>query len=94
MPQLFRTNQTWLVLDKEEDQDGYMGPFRPPSPIMLGLIFKGIFSFAVFWAFYRCLRRLVVKTTLDNIPGPPSPSFFKGMCTLNSNNGRDKLPVR
>lgn len=45
---------------------------------MLGLIFKGIFSFAIFWAFYCVLRRLVVKTALDNIPGPPSPSFFKG----------------
>lgn len=45
---------------------------------MLGLIFKGIFSFAIFWAFYCVLSRLVVKTALDNIPGPPSPSFFKG----------------
>jgi hypothetical protein len=61
---------------------------------MLKLILKGIFSFAVFWVLYRVLRRLVVKTALDNIPGPPSPSFFKGTCTLNSNNARDKPLVR
>ena len=67
---------------------------RPAQPIMLGLIFRGIFSFAIFWAFCRVLRRLVVKTALDNIPGPPSPSFFKGTCALNSNNARDKLLVR
>ncbi|EDR04679.1 uncharacterized protein LACBIDRAFT_303978 [Laccaria bicolor S238N-H82] len=45
---------------------------------MLESIFKGIYVFVGLWAFYRVLRRLVVKTALDNIPGPPSPSFFKG----------------
>ena len=82
-----------FILDKERDQDGSdYGPCT--SDIMLGLIFKWMFSFAIFWAFYRVLRRLVVKTALDNIPGPPSPSFFKGTCTLNSNNVRHKRPVR
>ena len=61
---------------------------------MLELTFKGVYVLVVVWAFYRVLRRLVVKTPLDNIPGPPSPSFFKGACTLNSNNALDTLLVR
>ena len=61
---------------------------------MLELAFRGVCVLVVIWAFYRVLLRLVVKTALDNIPGPPSPSFFKGACTLNSNNALDTLLVR
>lgn len=28
---------------------------------------------------WKSFRYLVVKTDLDNLPGPPSPSFFAGM---------------
>jgi hypothetical protein len=46
---------------------------------MLTLITKGITLYIVSWVLWRFLRRFVVKTDLDNVPGPASHSLFKGM---------------
>ncbi|EDR02322.1 uncharacterized protein LACBIDRAFT_309740 [Laccaria bicolor S238N-H82] len=45
---------------------------------MLTLIFQGILLCALSLAYWHLVRRFAVKTALDNIPGPPCPSFFKG----------------
>lgn len=49
---------------------------------MLLLVTQGIILFALFnlgWRILRrILRRLVVKTDIDNLPGPLSQSFTKG----------------
>ena len=34
------------------------------------------------WLFWKLVRRFVVKTTLDNLPGPESPSFLYGACQV------------
>jgi hypothetical protein len=47
--------------------------------IMLTLITTGITLSMVSWVLWRFLRRFVVKTDLDNVPGPASHSLFKGM---------------
>jgi hypothetical protein len=47
---------------------------------MLLLIAQGIITSGIFWACWRILRRVVVKTDLDNVPGPASHSFLKGEC--------------
>lgn len=45
---------------------------------MLYLILQAIFLYGLSFAFWRVVRQYIVKTSLDNIPGPPSPSFFQG----------------
>ncbi|KIJ99191.1 hypothetical protein K443DRAFT_8617 [Laccaria amethystina LaAM-08-1] len=45
---------------------------------MLTLIIKSIILSAGSWVFYYVLSRYLVKTSLDNTPGLPSPSFFTG----------------
>lgn len=45
---------------------------------MLLLVTQGIILFALFNLGWRILRRLVVKTDIDNLPGPLSQSFTKG----------------
>lgn len=45
---------------------------------MLTLILNAIVLYIVSWGAWRFLRQYVVKTELDNIPGPPSKSFWKG----------------
>jgi hypothetical protein len=44
------------------------------------LITQGIIAYAIFWCCWRILRRLIVKTNLDNVPGPASDSFLTGEC--------------
>ncbi|RDB25854.1 Docosahexaenoic acid omega-hydroxylase CYP4F3 [Hypsizygus marmoreus] len=39
---------------------------------------QGLLLCFVSWGFSRLLRRLVIKTDLDNVAGPPSGSFIKG----------------
>jgi len=39
---------------------------------------RGIILYAILHCFWPILRRLVVKTDLDNVPGPASQSFLKG----------------
>ncbi|KAJ3559695.1 hypothetical protein NM688_g182 [Phlebia brevispora] len=41
-------------------------------------ILQTVFVFGVCWFLWRLFRPYVLKSPLDNIPGPPSPSFFKG----------------
>ncbi|KIK05286.1 hypothetical protein K443DRAFT_641813 [Laccaria amethystina LaAM-08-1] len=45
---------------------------------MLYLILQAIYLYGLSFAFWRVVRQYFVKTSLDNIPGPPSPSFFQG----------------
>ena len=45
---------------------------------MLLLVAQGIIVYAIFQGLWPILRRLVVKTDLDNVPGPASHSFLKG----------------
>lgn len=45
---------------------------------MLALILQGMLLYGLSLACWRVFRQYVVKTALDNILGPPSPSFFKG----------------
>jgi hypothetical protein len=53
----------------------------PPSSMLLRIV-QCIFAYAVSWAGWRILRRLAVKTDLDNVPGPASRSFLTGECRL------------
>ncbi|RDB25864.1 Docosahexaenoic acid omega-hydroxylase CYP4F3 [Hypsizygus marmoreus] len=39
---------------------------------------QGLLLCFVSWGSWRLLRRLVIKTDLDNVAGPPSASFIKG----------------
>ncbi|KAF8237919.1 cytochrome P450 [Tricholoma matsutake] len=45
---------------------------------MLNLLIQGIVAYALSRACWRMLRHLVVKTDLDNVPGPASHSILKG----------------
>ena len=49
-------------------------------PDMLLLITQGIIAYTILWGCWRILRPLVVKTDIDNLPGPASDSFLKGDC--------------
>jgi hypothetical protein len=49
---------------------------------MLTLILQGILLYSLSLAYWHLVRRFAVKTALDNIPGPPCPSFFKGAVSL------------
>lgn len=50
-----------------------------PRQNMFILITKGITLYIISWIIWRLLRHFVVKTDLDNVPGPDSHSFLKGM---------------
>ncbi|KIJ98225.1 hypothetical protein K443DRAFT_104335 [Laccaria amethystina LaAM-08-1] len=45
---------------------------------MLTSILKAIVLFSLFWVCWRIVCQRWFKTSLNNIPGPPSPSFLKG----------------
>ncbi|KAF9459159.1 cytochrome P450 [Collybia nuda] len=45
---------------------------------MFVLITKAIALYVISWVLWRLLRRIVVKSDVDNIPGPASHSFWKG----------------
>ncbi|KAI0659771.1 cytochrome P450 [Cubamyces menziesii] len=45
---------------------------------MLGLIGPALLVYCGLWVLWQALRRLVVRDVLDNLPGPPSPSFLYG----------------
>ena len=47
---------------------------------MLLITAQCVVASAVSWACWRMLRRLGVKTDLDNVPGPDSKSFLNGEC--------------
>jgi len=45
---------------------------------MLLFIVQSIIAYTLYQAFWPILRRLVIKTDLDNVPGPASHSLLKG----------------
>ncbi|KAF8071756.1 cytochrome P450 [Lyophyllum atratum] len=45
---------------------------------MLALLIQCIVVYLASWTLWRLLRSFFVKSDLDNIPGPPSASFWKG----------------
>ena len=47
---------------------------------MLLLVTQGIIAYVIFWGCWRILRRVVIKTDIDNVRGPASDSFLKGEC--------------
>lgn len=48
---------------------------------MLGLLLQTAVVCGSSWFLWKLLREYVVKGTLDNLPGPPNPSFLYGQCT-------------
>ena len=45
---------------------------------MISLLLQGTVICSVSWLLWKYFRQLVVKSPLDNIPGPPSHSFLYG----------------
>ncbi|KAI0355902.1 cytochrome P450 [Trametes cingulata] len=45
---------------------------------MISSLFQAALICGTTWLLWKFFRRAVVKTDLDNLPGPPSPSFFYG----------------
>ena len=49
------------------------------TDLVLGYGLQTVLLSTVFvWVFWTFLKPIVVKHPLDNIPGPPSPSFYTG----------------
>ncbi|KAF8621413.1 hypothetical protein AX15_007825 [Amanita polypyramis BW_CC] len=42
------------------------------------LILAGLFLFGLSWILWKVFHRYIIKSPLDNVPGPPSNSFWKG----------------
>ena len=53
--------------------------------MLLAIVQWAIIS-VVSWECWRILRRLAVKTDLDNVPGPASESFLKGPYSVDFHN--------
>ncbi|KAI8972816.1 cytochrome P450 [Trametes punicea] len=45
---------------------------------MISLLLQAVVICGTAWFLWKVFRRFVVKTDLDNLPGPPSPSFIYG----------------
>ena len=45
---------------------------------MAALLLQAFVICAVSWVLWKYFRQVVVKSPLDNIPGPPSQSFLYG----------------
>jgi hypothetical protein len=69
-----------LPLSFQSSTSSYIPALRRPN--MLLFIAQCAIVCVVTSACWRFLRFLVVKTDLDNVPGPPSYSFMKGRCCL------------
>ncbi|KAL1948949.1 hypothetical protein VTO73DRAFT_10755 [Trametes versicolor] len=41
-------------------------------------LLQAVFACGTIWCLWKAIRRLVIKSDLDNLPGPPSPSFVYG----------------
>jgi len=46
---------------------------------MLILLVKAIFLYAISWLLWQIFKQCIAKSPLDNIPGPPPESWWKGM---------------
>ena len=49
---------------------------------MLFSIFETLLICTSTWFLWKYFRHVFVKTPLDNVPGPASPSFWLGRCRL------------
>lgn len=49
-----------------------------PTLFSLIPLLESVLICASTWFLWKYFRHLVVKSPLDNIPGPPSPSFWTG----------------
>ncbi|OJT12109.1 hypothetical protein TRAPUB_11334 [Trametes pubescens] len=45
---------------------------------MVSPLLQAVFACGATWLLWKVICRLVVKNDLDNLPGPPSPSFIYG----------------
>ena len=53
---------------------------HPPSPLIMLLLFaKAIALYGVTWVLRRIFGKFIFRSPLDNIPGPPSKDWWKGM---------------
>jgi hypothetical protein len=57
-----------------------LGTYLAQRCNMLLLLVQGIVAYAVFRVCWPIIHRLVVKTDLDNVPGPASHSLLRGEC--------------
>ena len=46
---------------------------------MLFLFAEGIALYGVSWVLWRIFRHFIIRSPLDNIPGPPSKNWWKGV---------------
>jgi len=46
---------------------------------MLLLLVKTILLYAISWFLWKIFKQFIAKSALDNIPGPPSKSWWKGV---------------
>jgi len=54
--------------------------YHLPSVLNMLLLFaEGIALYGVSWVLWRIFGRFIVRSPLDNIPGPPSKSWWKGV---------------
>ncbi len=53
---------------------------------MLTLLAQAALICGTSWVLWKFVRQYVVKTALDNLPGPPSSSFLYGECYLPASN--------
>ena len=56
----------------------FLQPFAVYTNAMLLTILQSAIICSSCWFLWKYLRQIVVKSPLDNIPGPPSDSFFYG----------------
>ncbi|OCH93349.1 cytochrome P450 [Obba rivulosa] len=45
---------------------------------MLGSLVQSVLICSATWILWKALRQLIVKSPLDNLPGPPAKSFWRG----------------
>ena len=51
----------------------------PSALVMLLAFAKGIALYGVSWILWRIFERFIVKSPLDNVPGPSSKNWWKGV---------------
>jgi len=49
------------------------------SLIMLLLLAKGIALYGASWVLWKIFKQFIIRSPLDNIPGPSSQNWWKGM---------------
>ena len=46
---------------------------------MLLFLAKGVVLYGAFWVLWRIFRQFIVRSPLENIPGPTSKDWWKGI---------------